>query len=155
MAQEHEFELDGEGSGAVLELDRTARFARRTAPRFVSGTAAPEMGQCIYCEAPRPLHGPCFSCGHEATAPLSAPPRPVTSAVPLTEPSILEAGIDTLKLLPFGFWKRVPTYSILALVIGNTLLCGGLSARANLTLVVVIILGFVGMAASVSLQRKP
>lgn len=155
MAQAHEFELDAEGSGAVLELDRTARFARPTAPRFVSGTASPEMAQCIYCDAPRPLHGPCTRCGHEATAPLSAPPRPVTGAVALTEPTVLEAAIDTLNILPFGFWKRVPTYSLLALVIGNTLLCGGLSARSDLMLVVMVILGFVGMAASVSLQRKP
>ena len=45
MAQEHEFELDGGESGAVLELDRSVRFARRTAPRFVSGTPAPELAQ--------------------------------------------------------------------------------------------------------------
>ena len=164
MTREREYEFEGGESGADLELDRTSHVAPRKAARFVSGIPAPEMGQCIYCEAARPLYGPCASCGHDAAggAPGAEPSRgssvialaPRSNAAALAPPSVLESALDTLKAVPFGFWKRVPLYSFLVAVLGNTLLCGGLSARANIALGLLFVIGLAGMAASF-VQRSP
>ncbi len=153
-------ETDDPGSAIVLELD----VSPRCFPRFVTGATAmspPEISACAYCGAlvrglPR-----CASCGAPVRAPfpgtppvsrfLSPIPRAPLAAMPA--PSRSELFVDAVATIPFGFWKRVPVYAFLAMVVGNTFRCSGLSGRMNLSLAVLIVVGVVG--AVLTLQRSP
>jgi hypothetical protein len=143
-----------------LELDRTHDHTRRGSPRFVTGSPSrfePAPVDCSYCGAPRsPYEQECASCGYRgALPPVSRVPS--ASVLPLAvdgpPPGLLDTGVEALQSVPFGFWKRLTAYALLFMVLGNGCTCRGLALHTNLALVMLIVVGLVGLAAS--LQRKP
>jgi len=146
-----------------IELDRT----RRATPRFVTGAAGrfePEPVGCPYCGVPRSAHEQeCASCGYRGSMPpasrlpssASVVPFDVHASSPSTLPpqSRLDVCIEALTSIPWGFWKRLPVYAFLVMVLGNGCRCGGLSTQTNVSLVLLILVGLAGVAAS--LHRSP
>lgn len=166
VAREITFDDESGAADISLELDVSPRHF----PRFVTGAttapSAPEIAACSYCGAVGRGEPTCAACGAPG-APVHAtlPPLPRVSRYPSafptapapalsTPPSRGDAVIEAVSTLPFGFWKRLPAYAFLAMVLGNGCMCGGLAGRTNVTLAVLIVLGVAGLVVS-SLQRKP
>lgn len=149
--------------GIPIELD----IEPRRSTGFVTGAVGrtvPEIAECPYCGAPGMtdhLSSTCARCGAPARATL--PPLPPVSryasvsppppAAPRPLPSRADAVVDAVASVPFGFWKRLPSYAFLAMVLGNGCLCGGLSGRTNGFLALLIVVGLAGVV--LSLQRRP
>ena len=163
VAQEITLEPDSEGPAILLELD----LSPRCVPTFVTGAAArsaPEIAECPYCGTPGRGLPLCARCGAPTRATPPALPRatryispvpllPAGELSPLSPPSRGEVFVDAITTIPFGIWKRLPVYAFLAMVLGNGFRCGGLSARVNAMLVMLIVIGVVG--AVLSSQRSP
>lgn len=146
----------------ALELDRS-RSPVPTA-RFISlkeGDLAAASAGCPYCGAPSPAYPrACASCGYQGTSlPVSrfasVIPRSAAESVAssLAPPTRVDGFLDAMAAVPFGFWKRIPVYAVLAMLIGNGLKCGGLPTHTNVALVALFAVGLVGVIAS--LQRNP
>lgn len=160
VAREITFDDENLGPEVPLELG----VVPRGFPRFVTGAAganAPAIVSCPYCGAPGSGLPSCAACGAPARATLEQAPRvsryaPAVPPAPPPEPSPSSprgAFGDAVEAIPFAFWKRLPAYALLALVLGNGCLCGGLSGRTNATLALLIVVGVVGLL--VALQRRP
>jgi hypothetical protein len=156
------FEAENDAGAPALELDVSRRLASANAPRFVTGAATstaavPEVVPCPYCGATGWAVDHAESCAH-CGAPVRgslAVASPTASAplLPATPPSVGEAVADAVADVPFAFWKRLPVYAFLAMLLGNGCLCGGLSGRSNAALALLVIVGVVGVV--MSLQRRP
>ena len=142
-----------------LELQR----APRARPGFVTGVPSRFDSAalvCRYCGTTRAASRPeCATCGSATSLSLSPSPSSASwpgSASwppPPSRASRLEPLVDAMTTLPFGFWKRVPFYALLAMVLGNGCRCGGLSSGTNLSLAALLVVGLVGVGCS--LQRNP
>jgi hypothetical protein len=160
MAKEREITFE-DTADMPIELE----VVPRRSPGYVTGavrTPAPAVEGCPYCGTPgvRPHQSNCENCGaplhamrameHER-APISAgsslPPAPPAPPAPG------EAIVDGITSIPFGFWKRLPAYAFLAMILGNGCRCGGLSRHTNLALASLVVLGVVGLV--LSFQRRP
>jgi hypothetical protein len=183
LAQEVTFDLEsGEGMPA-LELDETRgrgpAFVTGATAAHVIGAApvdAPARAPCAYCGASGwAIYGAraaCAQCGApiqtelpEAAPrsryasplpPFAAPawgPAPTTACAPAWSPARTDDVFDALASVPFAFWKRLPVYAFLTLLLGNGCRCGGLSGWTNAGLSALLVLGVIG--ALISLQRNP
>jgi hypothetical protein len=144
---------------------------------------APERAACAYCGASGwAIYGAraaCAQCG--APVPVALPaearrsryaspmpsfatpawgpaqpawgPAPTAAGAPAWAPARTDDVFDALASVPFAFWKRLPVYAFLTLLLGNGCRCGGLSGWTNGGLAALIVLGVIG--AVVSLQRSP
>lgn len=158
IAREITFEAESEATPIALELDRSTPHS----PRFVTGAVravgtlgmrASEPDACVYCGASGwAMDHTGTSCAHCGAPVRSMLPPPVL-AVQSSAPSLGEAVIDATTSIPFGFWKRLPVYAFLALVLGNGCRCGGLSGWTNVSLAVLVVVGVAGVV--LSLQRNP
>ena len=162
VAQEREITFDD-----VPDISLELEVVPRRSPGFVTGAMArnaPEIAACPYCGTPgwADTHASsCAQCGaplRATQAPLPPPIRlpsyrPLPLAPPLAAASGGGAFVEAVASVPFGFWKRLPTYAFLSMVHGNGCLCGGLSGRSNVFLGLLVVVGLVGVV--VSLQRSP
>jgi hypothetical protein len=143
---------------------------------------APERAACAYCGASGwAIYGAraaCAQCGAPipAALPAEAPrsfyasryasplpptpptapawgPLPATARAPAWAPARTDDVFDALASVPFAFWKRLPVYAFLTLLLGNGCRCGGLSGWTNGGLAALVVLGVIG--AVISLQRSP
>jgi hypothetical protein len=178
MAREVTFDLQSDEGVPPLELDD----ARGRGPALVTGATAahvigaatvnaPERAACAYCGASGwAIYGAraaCAQCGAPIPAALPAeaprsrygsryasplPPSPPFAA-PAWAPARTDVVFDALASVPFAFWKRLPVYAFLTMVLGNGCRCGGLSGWTNGGLAALTVLGVIG--AVISLQRSP
>jgi len=158
FAREVTFEAETDAAPISLELDLSTPHS----PRFVTGAVravgavgirATEPGACPYCGASGwAMDRTGASCAH-CGAPVRSTLPPPALAVESSAPSVGEAVIDATTSIPFGFWKRLPVYAFLALVLGNGCRCGGLSGWTNVSLAALVVVGVAGVV--LSLQRNP
>jgi hypothetical protein len=144
-----------------LELDFSrarvpiARFVSRREAELASMSGA---ARCTYCQTPAEPHlRECACCGAPGGA-AGVSISPLAPSVPVPASASSRSRMDThvlepMRELPFGFWKRVPVYALLALVLGNGCRCAGLSLPTNIALTMLLAIGLVGSA--VSFQRSP
>lgn len=162
IAREVTFEAEpGAAISLELDLDR-APLDPREPPRLVTG-AVPRMGTvgirgpepvvCPYCGASGWATDRRGACCMRCGAPLGSTLAPPAPALQSPAPSVSEAVIEAATSLPFGFWKRVPAYAFLALVLGNGCRCGGLPTVTNVSLAVLVVIGLAGVV--LCLQRNP
>jgi hypothetical protein len=183
MAREVTFDLVSDEGAPPLELDeargRGPAFVTGATAAHVIGAAtvdAPERAACAYCGASGwAIYGArsaCAQCGAPVLTalpaeaprsryaspvpPFAAPtwgPAPTTAGAPAWAPARTDDVFDALASVPFAFWKRLPVYAFLTMVLGNGCRCGGLSGWTNGGLAALVVLGVIG--AVISLQRNP
>jgi hypothetical protein len=183
LAREVTFDLESDAGVPALELDETrgrgpAFVTGATAAHVIgaAAVAAPARAACAYCGssgwAIDGARTACAQCG--APIPTTLPevaPRsryasplppfvapawgtaPRAAGAPAWAPARTDDVFDALASVPFAFWKRLPVYALLTLVLGNGCRCGGLSGWTNGGLAALIVLGVLG--ALISLQRNP
>jgi len=165
IAREVTFEAETDAAISLeLDLDRGADRSPLESPRYVTGATqrvgtvgfrAPELVACTYCGASAWATDHTGACCAQCGAPLGATlPPPAAPVVPPPVSSSIGAAVaDGMTSIPFAFWKRVPAYAFLALVLGNGCRCRGLSMTTNVSLVLLVVVGLAGVV--LSLQRSP
>ena len=176
VSREVTFEDESGDSPIALELEVSPRHPCA----FVTGAVGrrlPEVETCPYCGASGwmrdRLTATCAQCGAPftaASAPVESFPRYASPLPPMSSASSVSSApafgplqsapasrtgdvLDAVASMPFGFWKRVPAYAFLALLLGNGMRCRGLALSTNIALVALIVVGLAGVV--VSLQRNP
>jgi hypothetical protein len=162
IAREVTFEAETDAAISLeLDLDRRVDRSPLDSPRYVTGATqragtvgvrAPEPVACAYCGASAWATDRTGACCVQCGAPVGATLPPAAPIVPASS-SIGAAVADGMTSIPFAFWKRVPAYAFLALVLGNGCRCRGLSTMTNVSLAVLVVVGLAGVV--LSLQRSP
>ena len=114
---------------------------RSTLPPLSPLSTVPPVPPSSPYRSPLP---PCPGAALELSAPSASSASPS---------SVGEGVLDAAASIPFAFWKRLPVYALLAMVLGNGCRCGGLSGFTNVTLALLVAVGIAGVV--LSLQRNP
>jgi hypothetical protein len=115
-----------------------------------NSVAVPELAPCMECGAPLEPHAPaCRYCAssHAPRAPIPAfaPPPLAPSTFAPAPPAEPERFASTIASIPFGFWKRLAFYPLLAMALGNGCTCRGLSLGTNIALALLVSMGIAGV----------